>query len=151
MSGLEQSEADRIVGEAVAHGVNYFDVAPTYGNAQERLGPALEPYRKDCFLACKTVERSAAKAAAELAESLRTLRTDHLDLYQVHGLASVEEVEQVSHSGGAMETFIRAKEAGQTRFVGFSAHSTEAAPRGAGALPFRLRPLPHQLRLLVSK
>ena len=99
VSGLEQAEADRLVAEAVARGVNYFDVAPTYGNAQERLGPALGPYRKDCFLACKTVERSAAKAAEELAGSLRTLRTDHLDLYQLHGLTTVEEVEQVFAPG----------------------------------------------------
>ena len=47
-------EADRLVAEAVDRGVCYFDVAPTYGDAQYRLGPALQPYRKGCFLACKT-------------------------------------------------------------------------------------------------
>jgi hypothetical protein len=39
------SFASNIVAEAVDRGINYFDVAPTYGNAQERLGSALEPYR----------------------------------------------------------------------------------------------------------
>ena len=52
--------AARYVAEAVDRGVNYFDVAPTYGNAQERLGPALKPHRERCFLACKTTERDAA-------------------------------------------------------------------------------------------
>ena len=49
------AEASTLVGEAVERGVNYFDVGPGYGNAEEVLGPALEPYRKDVFLACKTV------------------------------------------------------------------------------------------------
>ena len=43
--GQVQSEADRMVAEAIEAGVNYFDVAPMYGDAQDRLGPALEPYR----------------------------------------------------------------------------------------------------------
>ena len=33
--------AANIVAEAVDRGINYFDIAPSYGNAQERLGPAL--------------------------------------------------------------------------------------------------------------
>ena len=72
-------------------GVNYFDVAPSYGDAEIKLGPALEPYRKDVFLACKTTERTKEGAAAELRESLQRLRTDHLDLYQLHALSDVEK------------------------------------------------------------
>ena len=49
-----RKEASRIVAKSVDCGINYFDVAPSYGNAEERLGPALEPYRKEVFLACKT-------------------------------------------------------------------------------------------------
>ena len=45
----EAGSAKNIVAEAVDRGVNYFDVAPSYGNAQERLGPALAPYRKNCL------------------------------------------------------------------------------------------------------
>lgn len=74
------AEADRRVGEAVDRGVNYFDVAPSYGDAEEKLGPALEPHRDGAFLACKTTEREAAGARAELEQTLKRLRTDHLDL-----------------------------------------------------------------------
>src|SRR5437879_579600 len=49
-------EASSIVAAAIERGVNYFDVAPTYGNAQYVLGPALQPYRRNCFLACKTTQ-----------------------------------------------------------------------------------------------
>ena len=120
-------EAANFVAEAVDRGVNYFDVAPFYGNAQRRLGPALKPYRQKCFLACKTLERDAAGAAKELKESLRLLKTDYFDLYQLHALTDVEEVEQAFGTGGAMKTILKAKHDGTIRYVGFSAHSEEAA------------------------
>ena len=107
--------------------MNYFDVAPFYGNAQQRLGPALKPYRQKCFLACKTLERDAAGAAKELEHSLKLLKTDHFDLYQLHALTDVEEVEQAFGPGGAMETILKAKQDGKIRYIGFSAHSEEAA------------------------
>lgn len=122
-----QSFANKIVAEAFDRGINYFDVAPSYGNAQERLGPALEPYRNRVFLTCKTAERSKDGAQRELDESLRLLRTDHLDLYQFHHLTTLAEVDQVFGPNGAMETFEAARKAGKVQFIGFSAHSVEAA------------------------
>lgn len=124
---IEQQEANNLVAEAFDSGVNYYDVAPTYGNAQERLGPALEPYRKRCFLACKTDQRTKATAQAKLEESLRLLRTDYLDLYQHHNLSTPEDLETVFGPNGAMEVFLAAKKAGKVRFLGFSSHSAETA------------------------
>ncbi|NLF00794.1 MAG: aldo/keto reductase [Anaerolineales bacterium] len=122
------ASASRLVGHAVqARGINYFDVAPSYGNAEERLGPALEPYRKSVFLACKTEKRTAADAEAALHQSLKYLRTDHFDLYQLHAMTTLEEVDQVFAPGGAMETLVKAREQGLVRHLGFSAHSEEAA------------------------
>lgn len=127
VSNIEQSEANNRIALAIDQGCNYFDVAPTYGNAEEILGPALEPFRKDCFLACKTQKRDAAGAEEELHASLKNLKTDYFDLYQLHAISSVEQVEQAFGSGGAMETFLKAKEEGLVRYLGFSAHSQEAA------------------------
>lgn len=127
VSNIEQAEADNRVAKAIDQGCNYFDVAPTYGNAEEILGPALESYRKDCFLACKTQKRDAAGAEEELHASLENLRTDYFDLYQLHAISSVDQVEQAFGPGGAMETFIKAREKGLVRYLGFSAHSQEAA------------------------
>jgi predicted aldo/keto reductase-like oxidoreductase len=120
-------EASKRVGEAIEGGVNYFDVAPSYGNAEDRLGPALEPYRKNVFLACKTTERDKAAAARELESSLNKMRTDHFDLYQLHAMTKLEDVDKVFSAGGAMETFLEARKSGKVRFLGFSAHSVEAA------------------------
>ena len=122
-----QENANNFVAEAIDRNINYFDIAPTYGNAQERLGPALKPYRDKCFLACKTAERDAKSSEKELYGSLDFLKTDHFDLYQFHGISSTEEVEKIFASDGAMETFIKAKEKGLVKHLGFSAHSEEAA------------------------
>jgi len=128
VSGIEQEHANHLVAEAVEKGVNYFDVAPSYGDAEVKLGPALEPYRKNTFLACKTERRTKDGAAAELAESLQRLRTDHVDLYQLHALSDVQkDVDTAFGKGGAMETFLEAKKQGRVRYLGFSAHSEEAA------------------------
>jgi len=124
----EQQHANRIVAEAFEKGVNYFDVAPTYGDAELKLGPALEPYRRKVFLACKTTERSREGSLRELTESLKRLRTDHLDLYQLHAITDVrKDVDTAFAKGGAMETFIEAKKQGKVCYLGFSAHSEEAA------------------------
>ncbi len=129
LMGMRQQEANRVVAETVDRGVNYFDVAPLYGDgeAEQKLGPALAPHRKNAFLACKTLERDAKGAEAELATSLKRLRTDHFDLYQFHAVTAIDEVERIFARGGAIEAFVKARDAGKIRYIGFSAHSQEAA------------------------
>ena len=128
VDGAEQDHANKLVAEMIERGINYFDVAPTYGNAQEHLGPALKPYRKDAFLACKTTERTREKAAAELKASLELLKTDHVDLYQLHSVTDVKkDIDAAFAKGGVMELVQEAKKDGRILHVGFSAHSTEAA------------------------
>jgi aryl-alcohol dehydrogenase-like predicted oxidoreductase len=129
LMGMEQPEADRTVTQAIERGVNYFDVAPSYGEgeAEEKLGPALEPHREGVFLACKTHARDAKTAREHLETSLKRLRTDHFDLYQFHGLSKVEEVEQILSRGGAGEVVEQARRDGKIRFIGCSAHDEDAA------------------------
>jgi diketogulonate reductase-like aldo/keto reductase len=128
VAGMESERARHLVAEAVARGVNYFDVAPTYGNAEIVLGPALEPHRKGVFLACKTTERTRTGAERELKTSLERLRTDHFDLYQLHAINDLKkDVDVVFGKGGAMEVFLEAKKDGRIRHIGFSSHSVEAS------------------------
>jgi len=120
-------DASGLVKMAIDAGINYFDVAPSYGDAEIKLGPALEPFRKDVFLACKTTMRTKDGARKELEQSLKNLRTDHLDLYQFHAVTTLDDVNAIHGQGGAMETFLEARKEGKTRYIGFSAHSVEAA------------------------
>jgi aryl-alcohol dehydrogenase-like predicted oxidoreductase len=127
VKGAEPDEARRRVQEAFDRGINYFDVAPSYGDAEEKLGPALVGLRDDVFLACKTTKRTKDEAAAELRASLTRLQTDRFDLYQLHAVSSVEEAKTCLAPGGALEAFLEARNAGLVRYLGFSAHSAEAA------------------------
>lgn len=124
-----QKRAQSVVGQAFDAGVNYFDVAPLYGDgeAERKLGLALAPYRDSVFLACKTMQRTAKGAEQELHRSLRRLKTDHIELYQFHAVTRTDEVEEIFANDGAMKTFLTAREAGKIRYIGFSAHSEEAA------------------------
>ncbi|RPJ58091.1 MAG: aldo/keto reductase [Acidobacteria bacterium] len=126
MNATTEQAAERVA-QAIGRGVNYFDVAPSYGNAEDMLGPALKPYRKDVFLNCKTQERTRDGANTELERSLQKLQTDHFDVYQLHAVTKLSDVKQILGPGGALEAFAAAKKAGKIRFLGFSAHSVEAA------------------------
>lgn len=127
--GMEQKDANNTVAEAWDNGINYYDVAPSYwdGEAETKLGEALKPYRKKAFLACKTTQRDAEGAAREMEESMKRLQTDYFDLYQLHAVTSMEDVEKIFAPKGAMETFLKARQEGKIRHIGFSAHSVEAA------------------------
>ena len=123
----DQPSSDRYVAWAIEKGVNYFDVAPSYGNAQEQLGDSLRPYRKDVYLACKTLARDRVGAETELTESMRLLHTDYFDVYQMHAVNSMESVEAVFAPGGTMELLQELKQKGVIRNIGFSSHNENAA------------------------
>jgi aryl-alcohol dehydrogenase-like predicted oxidoreductase len=116
------------VAEAVDKGINYFDVAPSYGNSQEILGPALEPHRSKVYLACKTGKRTKKEALEELHNSFKLLRTDYFDVYQLHGVHAAE-VDTVLGKGGAAEALVEAKEKGWVRNIGFTTHEDDTALR----------------------
>lgn len=122
----EQSVANNIVAEAFDRGINFYDVSPTYGNAQEKMGLALEPFRQRSFLASKTDMRDKAGVEKELEETLKILRTDHVDLFQHHAVEP-EDYKKIIAPGGAMEAFVAAQKAGKIRFFGLSTHHVEVA------------------------
>ena len=127
VANTEQRDADNYVAEAIDKGINYFDVAPSYADAEDHLGPALRGKRQGIFLACKTEKRTKKEARESLEQSLKKLETDHFDLFQLHAMSSLEEVDQVFGPDGAMEVLIKARQEGLIRHIGFSAHNEDAA------------------------
>ena len=83
-----QKASDEYVEYALEAGINYFDVAPKYGDAQLRLGDSLRGLRDNIYLACKTGHRDYDSAARDFERSLCLLHTDHFDLYQLHALGN---------------------------------------------------------------
>ncbi len=131
-----QDFANELIAAAFDRGIRYYDIAPTYGDSQALLGPALKPYRKKSFLACKTTKRDQQGSVEELHESLEQLKTDHIDLYQFHALSKMEDVDQIFGPGGAAETFRKARDEGKIRFIGFSAHNEEVALKAMDLFDF---------------
>ena len=129
LAGMSQDRANRLVADALARGVNYFDVAPSYGggSAEEMLSTALGSHRDTVFLASKTLERSAVDAHLDLERSLRRLRRGHIDLFQFHAVNKAEDVRRILAPGGAAEAVLRARDKGLVRFLGFSSHSAPVA------------------------
>ncbi|OGO16347.1 MAG: hypothetical protein A2Z14_03360 [Chloroflexi bacterium RBG_16_48_8] len=122
---ISQENADAVMKGVIEAGVNHIDVAPSYGQAEERLGPWLAKERERFFLGCKTAERTREEASEELLHSLKLLRVETFDLYQIHAVTTLKQLDQVTGPGGALEAVLEAREQGLTRFIGITGHGME--------------------------
>jgi len=119
---ISQEQADRVMELVIDHGVNHIDVAPSYGQAEERIGPWMRRERGRFFLGCKTMERTRAGAWSELRESLKRLQSESFDLYQLHAITSFDELDAVTAQGGALEALVEARQAGLIQHIGITGH-----------------------------
>ena len=126
LSKVTQAEADKAVETLMKYGINHIDTAASYGDAELRLGPWIEKYRNQFFLATKTGERTYQAAKDSIQRSLERLRTNHLDLIQLHGVIEDSEWETATGSGGALEAAIEARRQGLVRFIGITSHALHA-------------------------
>lgn len=91
---LTPPERERLVRGALDLGVNYFDTAAIYGEAEVFLGAALAGVARESYvLATKFFPTDASGAPVAPAalrnsveHSLRALRVDSVDILQIHGL-----------------------------------------------------------------
>lgn len=123
---ISQEEADDVMALLLEHGVNHIDVAPSYADAELRLGPWLEKHRDQFFLGCKTQLRGKAEAREELLRSLERLRVDSFDLYQLHAVTTMEELDQCFAPGGSLEAVLEARDEGLTQYIGITSHGLQA-------------------------
>ena len=123
---ISQAVADKAMEKVIASGINHIDVAPGYGQAEERLAPWIPQIRERFFLGCKTMERQKEEAAVELRRSLEILRVDKFDLFQLHAITSMEELDQVTAPNGALEAVIEARSEGLTDYIGITGHGNDA-------------------------
>lgn len=126
IGGLEQPEADKLVGMAWDGGINFFDTADVYseGRSEELLGRALGARRPQVILATKVrgrmgegpndvgLSRHHILRACEA--SLQRLGTDYIDLYQVHSFDPRTPLEE---SLRALDDLVRQ---GKVRYIGAS-------------------------------
>jgi len=123
---LDQSMSDQVMQKVIDAGLNHIDVAPSYGDAESRLGPWMPRIRDDFFLGCKTMQRTKDGAIHEAHQSLERLQVEHFDLYQLHALTTMEELDECTMRGGALEGVLEMRERGLTQFIGITGHGMQA-------------------------
>jgi aryl-alcohol dehydrogenase-like predicted oxidoreductase len=126
LGAVDQDTADRSVQLALDAGINHFDVAASYGDAELRLGPWMPRIRDRVFLATKTGRRDADGAWAEINRSLERLQTDRVDLIQLHAVGDLAELDLATGPGGSLEAAVRARDEGLAGAVGITGHGHDA-------------------------
>jgi len=123
--GVQQSYVDRVVGEALDSGVNYFDTAPPYNLSEERLGRALKGKRDKVFLVSKVETNARGDVMYQIRDSLRKLQTDYLDCCHIHNISRDDrfpKLEQVLAQNGTLAALLDAKKKGMIRHIGVTSH-----------------------------
>lgn len=124
-----KKEAERLIERAIEMGVRCFDNARNYsaGGAEELYGSYLTPkYRDHIYLTTKSGRTTGKEVRRELEESLKAMKTDHLDLWQIHAVTSPEDIDRRIENG-VLDEFLKAREEGKARHLGFSGHTSYKA------------------------
>ncbi|MCL2059479.1 MAG: aldo/keto reductase [Oscillospiraceae bacterium] len=137
----DDDEAVRMVDAAIDSGINFFDVAPSYGPrglAEERLGKALAGKRGKVILNTKigredygTTSKPAyaydytpEKVRSSIEDSLRRLRTDYIDVYQVHDFTNIKNHRYIAEY--TIPEMRKLQAEGKIRYIGINSSSIDA-------------------------
>src|SRR5690606_31985771 len=118
--------ADESIAYALENGVNHFDTAASYGEAELRMGPWMPKLRNSIFLATKTTERTKQKAKDELYRSLERLQVNRIDLIQLHAVGDLDNLDLCTRQNGALEAMLEAKDEGIVGGIGITGHGHQA-------------------------
>ena len=126
---LQQSESERLVGQALDAGINFIDTADVYagGMSEQITGQALRNLkipREDVIVATKAFSEMGPGPNARgssrghimdaVKASLKRLQLDHIDLYQMHAFDPATPIEETVR---ALDDLVRQ---GHVRYVGLS-------------------------------
>lgn len=127
---IDQDAVNELVDYAIAHGVNYFDTAPVYvrGGSETATGTALKRHPRDkFFIATKASGQRGNNTweggVAMYQRSLQNLQVDYLDYYLLHSVGnSIEEFNNRFFKTKLLDYFLKEREAGRIRNLGWSFH-----------------------------
>ncbi len=130
LSLAEEAEASGVLNGALDGGINFLDTSACYGLSEEFIGRSVAHRRDEFVLATKAghvagdyqgEDWTAQTVTDSIDRSLRRMKTDHLDIVQLHS-CGVDVLEQ----GEVIEALLAARNAGKTRFVGYSGDNAAA-------------------------
>lgn len=128
-NAMAQSEVDEMLHAALDAGLNIIDTAECYFSSEEKIGNAVSGRRNDFFLFTKcghAQELEGKDWQPEILErsierSLKRLQTDCVDLVQLHSCST-----EILQRGEVTAVLERARDAGKTRFIGYSGDGEDA-------------------------
>ena len=125
-----------IIRTAISVGINYFDVAPWYGNAQYLLAVGLEEIpRSSYYLATKIGRYNSDKGPKDwfdfsyertiesVENSLKLFNTDHIDLIQVHDFEFAPSLDQIVNETLPALAFLQKQ--GKVKYIGINSYSIQ--------------------------
>lgn len=121
ISRMAQPDAEKLINLCIDLGINYIDVAPTYGDGEEKLSPIMKQRRKEVFLVTKVEEINKDGALRQINESLKKMQTDYIDAVHLHDFGGLD-IGVVLGKNGALEGLIEAQKSGLLKFIGISGH-----------------------------
>ena len=127
-SRIDEDAALKIVDDAMAHGVNYYDTAWGYhgGNSELVAGKALSRYpRERYYLATKFpgYDLSNFGKTEEIFEAqLKKCQVDYFDFYLFHNVCEMNIEQYLDRSYGTFDYLIAQRRSGRIRHLGFSCH-----------------------------
>lgn len=128
-SGVSESDVKLLLNSALDAGLNVIDTAECYGKSEELIGNTLAHRRDDYYLFTKCGHAADFDAPdwdpvmleQSIDRSLKRLKTDYVDVIHLHSCS-----EEVLRRGEVIEVLQRAKQAGKTRYIGYSGDHTNA-------------------------
>jgi L-galactose dehydrogenase len=136
---LDEPSALRLIDEALDLGINFIDTSRYYGSAEERLGKALTPGKREGIVLSTKAGRygfadfdySRAGVRRGIEESLRQLRTDHVDILMLH---DVEFVDLAQPFGEGYDELRKIRDEGKCRYIGLSGYPLRLIRRALSEL-----------------
>lgn len=127
--GESEETVARLLGSALDAGLNVIDTAECYGSSEELIGKAVAARRKDYYLFTKCGHSSGLDLPnwdlqmleQSIERSLKRLQTDCVDLIQLHTCS-----EEMLRQGDVIAVVQKARDAGKTRYIGYSGDSKAA-------------------------
>ena len=126
---LDQEAVNAMVDYAIAHGINYFDTAPAYGQSEVVTGKALSRHPRSAYkIATKMSNqngRPTLEAGKQMFEtSLKNLQVDYVDFLLLHNVQNMSGFNTRFRNNGLFDWILEQKAKGRIKHLGFSFHGS---------------------------
>ena len=127
---LDQEAVNAMVDYAIAHGVNYFDTAPAYGESEVVTGNALSRHPRGSYKIATKISnmgggRPTLDAGKQMFEtSLKNLQVDYVDFLLLHNIQNIAGYNSRFKDNGLFDWLLEQKAAGRIKHLGFSFHGS---------------------------